>query len=184
MTKEKYLEDLYQELQKYETDSTLKHVTEYDYLISDMLEDSSIEEVITKLGTSEELAASIAEEFDYNLKKSNQFEDPILNRKKDYSAYKNNDKIAKVINLAFKIVAIIFWIAYIVSALGTIIVFAIAGTLGLPTLFWYLTLGAFTIFVYALYKLIQNVKNLLVNRLIANNPNTNYDNNNIDSEVM
>lgn len=172
MTKEKYLEDLYQSLQKYEADSTLKHVTEYDYLISDMLEDSSIEEVIEKLGSSEDLAKSIAEEFGYELKKSNQFEDPIINRQKDYSNRNSYDLVAKIINIIFIIASIIFFLSFGISVLGALAAIFIFGLFGLSSTFWVLAVIAFSVFVFAIYMLVLNLKNLLVNRLVGDNQTT------------
>lgn len=168
MSKEKYLEALYQALQQYEADSTLKHVTEYDYLISDMLEESSIEEVIEKLGSSEELARSIAEEFGYELKKSNQFEEPIINRKKDYSNRNSYDLVAKIINVIFIIGSVIFFLSFGVSIVGALTAIFVFGLLGLSSVFWLFAVIAFSIFIFAIYMLVLNLKNLLINRLVGN----------------
>lgn len=169
MTKEKYLEDLYQELQKYEADSVLKHVTEYDYLISDMLDDATMEEVIEKLGSSTELASNIAEEFDYELKKTNQFEDPIISRKKDYSSRHDYSVFAKIINVGFLIVSIFFFFSYIVSIIGLLVFILIFGLVSLSTMIWLLlALIAFSVFVLALYMIVLNAKNLVVSRMFGN----------------
>lgn len=166
MSKDKYLEDLYQELQKYEADSVLKHVTEYDYLISDMLEDSSIEEVIEKLGSSEQLAKSIAEEFGYPLKKTNQFEEPIISRKRDYSTRRDNSIFVKIINVVFVIGSIIFFTAFISTIIGLSLFVLMFGVAGYATVLWpLLTILTFSIFILSLYMIVLNLKNLLVNRL-------------------
>lgn len=166
MNKEKYLEELYQELQKYNADNVIKHVTEYDYLISDMLEESTFDEVITKLGTSSELAKSIADEFDYELKKSNQYEEPIISKKKDYNDRTNNTTISKVINILFIIASVLFFIFYFTSVFGLFAIIAMFGLLSFSTLFWLvLTLLAGSTLVFALYMLVLNLKNLLINHL-------------------
>ncbi len=167
MTKEKYLEDLYQALQKYEADSTLKHVTEYDYLISDMLEESTIDQVIEKLGSSSDLAQSIAEEFGYELKKTNQFEEAILNRKQQYSKRNTYETLGKIIDVIFVIASVIFLFGYIISALGLLAFIFILGFVGLSSIFWILALLSFTIFVFSIYMIIRSLKNLLVNRLMG-----------------
>lgn len=169
MTKDQYLEDLYQELQKYQADNTLKHVTEYDYIISDMLEETSIEEVIEKLGTSQELAQSIAEEFGYELKNTNQFEDPIINRKKRYTKHHSYELLAKVINILFVIGSIIFFLSYTISVISGLTIILIFGAIGFPLFFWILTLLAISIFVLSIYMLVLNLKNLLINNLVGNN---------------
>lgn len=166
MNKEKYLEELYQELQKYNADNVIKHVTEYDYLISDMLEESTMDEVIAKLGTSSELAKSIAEEFDYELKKNNQFGDPIISKKKDYTEINNNATLAKVVNILFIIASVFFFIFYFTSIFGVFIVIAFFGMVSFSTMFWLLlTLLAFSTLVFALYMLVLNLKNSLINRI-------------------
>lgn len=166
MSKDKYLEDLYRELQKYEADSVLKHVTEYDYLISDMLEDTSIEEVAEKLGSSEELAQSIAEEFGYQLKKTNQFEEPIISRKRDYSNRRDNSIFVKIINVVFVIGSIIFFTGFISTILGLSLFALMFGIAGYASVLWsLLTILTFSIFIFSLYMLVLNLKNLLVNRL-------------------
>lgn len=173
MNKDLYLEQLYKELQKYNADSPLKHVTEYDYIISDMMEETTIEEVIAKLGTAEELATSIAEEFGYELNKTNQFEESILNRKvvskEKYSTPTNYAPLAKVINIIFVIASVIFFISYVLSIIGLFIFIALFGVISIPAMIWsLLALLAFSIFIFALYQLVRNLKNSLVNKLIGN----------------
>lgn len=173
MNKDIYLEQLYKELQLYNTDSVIKHVTEYDYIISDMLEESTIEEVIEKLGTAPLLASSIAEEFGYELKKTNQFEDSILNRKvnnkEKYATTTNYAPVAKVINVLFVIASVLFFISYFVSVIGLFIFITLFGIVSIPAMVWsMLALLAFSIFIFALYQLVRNLKNLLVNKLTGN----------------
>lgn len=165
MSKDKYLEDLYKELQKYEADSVIRHVTEYDYLISDMLEESSIDDVIEKLGSSAQLAQSIADEFGYTLKKRKQFEEPIISRKRDYSTHRDNSIFVKVINVLFAIGSIVFFTGFI-SAIFGLSVFVLLFFNGFANILLpLLTILAFSIFVFSLYMLVLNLKNLLVNRL-------------------
>lgn len=167
MNKDQYLEQLYAQLQKYDADSVIKHVTEYDYLISDMLEEASFEEVIDKLGTSQALAQSIAEEFGYNLKNTNQFEEPIFSRKKNYGAQSNNSGLIKFINISFILLSIFFFSSYFLTLLGILIIIATFAIFSIPTMLWsLLALLTFSAFIISVYMLILNLKNLFVNRLL------------------
>lgn len=170
MNKEMYLEQLYQELQKYDIDSALKHVTEYDYIISDMEDTEDFEAVIEKLGTGNELAASIAEEFGYELKRTNQFEDSILNKKvnskEKYSHRNTYAPLAKIIDILFVIGSIIFFLSYFITFAGLLVFILIFSVVSLPTMVWLLlSLVTLTIFVMALYMLVLNFKNMITNRL-------------------
>lgn len=116
MNKEKYLDELYQALQKFEIESPTKHITEYDYIIGDMLDDKSIEEIITELGTPEHLANNIATEFNYQPKQMNQYSDPIAGKKTYNPNQAPNSTLLKVVNVLF----IIFTIIYFTTVIGSL----------------------------------------------------------------
>lgn len=170
MNKEMYLEQLYQELQKYDIDSALKHVTEYDYIISDMEDTENFDTVIEKLGSANELAISIAEEFGYKLKNANQFEDSILNKKvnhKEKSSYKKNyAPVAKIIDIIFVIGSVIFFLSYFITFAGLLVFILLFSVVSIPTMIWLLlSLFTITIFVMAMYMLLLNAKNWVTNKL-------------------
>lgn len=169
MTKDKYLEDLYQELQKYDIDSIVKHVTEYDYIISDMIEDDHTEDFNEKLGTPQELAESIAEEFGYELKNVNQYSEPIIGGHKDYGSQSQSNKVLiTIINCLF----IFFAIIYILTVGGTLIgfgslaLFTFAFSLGGGVLGLLAVLSA-TAFSVGLFMIFLNLKRLLTNGLMT-----------------
>ncbi len=170
MNKEMYLEQLYQELQKYDIDSALKHVTEYDYIITDMEDSENFETVIDKLGAPNELATSIAEEFGYELKNTNQFEDSILNKKvnsKEKYSYKSSyAPLAKIIDILFVICSIIFFLSYFITFAGLLVFILLFSVASLPAMVWLLlSLVTITIFVMAIYMLLLNAKNWITNKL-------------------
>ncbi len=167
MNKDQYLEELYIKLGQYDIDSPLKHVTEYDYIISDMLEESTIEDVINQLGTPNDLATSIAEEFEYEFKNHKQFEEPIYNRKKKYNNTSSYSVLAKIINVLFAICSCLFFLTYGAMTISLLIIIGLLGIFSIPTMiFLMLSVIAFSIFVIALYMLIYNFKNMITNRLL------------------
>lgn len=166
MNKDIYLEQLYIQLSKYNLDSAMKHVTEYDYIISDMLEEETMEDVLSKLGNPEELASSIAEEFNYELNDSKQYEEPIWNRKHSYTSQKNNSTIIKVINILWIIASVIFFLSFFSIIIVFVILLGFLGSINLPTMiFMALGLVFSIIFILSLYMIVLNGKNMLVNRL-------------------
>lgn len=170
MNKDKYLDELYIELQKYDASNPVRHVSEYDYIISDMLDEMSMEDVVSQLGTADVLAASIAEEFEYTFKDEKQFEKSILSSDKTYTM-RNKDYsniVKKIIDVIFVIGSIIFFLGLggmlivmvSVLALGSIAFGAVAPSI----LFGFLTLSI-ALLGFFLYMLVLNIKHWLVNRL-------------------
>ncbi len=170
MNKQQYLDQLYTHLQKYNVNNPIRHVSEYDYLISDMLEEMTIEQVITKLGDAEVLAANIAEEFNYNLKDENQYAESIYHSGKDYSFHKKNYTpiIIKIINIAF----IIFSIFYFSTAFS--ILFAFLGISIFASYYYFSMFGFFLLIILfilsillsiTIYMILLNFKRWLVNQI-------------------
>lgn len=169
MNKDIYLEQLYTQLSKYNLDSAMKHVTEYDYIISDMLEEGTMDDVVSKLGSPEELASNIAEEFDYEINDSKQFEDPIWKRKPTYTSHTNYSTVIKIINVLWVIASVIFFFSFGVTAAGLVAVLALFAVVNVPSMIFFgLALICGIIFVIAMYMLVLNLKNLLINRLTEN----------------
>lgn len=69
MDKQQYLKILHDELNNYEITDIYKHISEYDLLIDNLLqEELSMEDIITQIDTPQNLAIAIANEFNYNKK--------------------------------------------------------------------------------------------------------------------
>lgn len=177
MNKDKYLDELYIELQKYDASNPVRHVSEYDYIISDMLDEMSMEDVVSQLGTADVLAASIAEEFEYAFKDEKQFEKSILSSDKTYTM-RNKDYsniVKKIIDVIFVIGSIIYFLGLggmlivMISALalGSIAFGAVAPSI----LFGFLTLSI-ALLGFFLYMLALNIKRWLVNRLFYREDST------------
>ncbi len=164
MNKDIYLEQLYNQLKKYNTDSVMKHVTEYDYIITEMLEEESdFEQIIKKLGTPEELAANIAEEFNYEAKSGNQFEEPLISRNKNYKSSKASSVVVTIINILFVILPVVYFFTLGSTLLGLIIINMVVGFISIPgMIFFYLALFTSFIFAIGLYMLILNLKRMLI----------------------
>ncbi|WOO86537.1 hypothetical protein RZE82_05335 [Mollicutes bacterium LVI A0039] len=171
MNKNTYLDSLYQELQKYDCDSVVKHVTEYDYIISDMLEDDNFDAVIEKLGTANELAASIAEEFAYELKKANQFDEPILGSKREYTDPETRNKtLITVINIFFVIGSIIYFISVATTVFGLLLAAMVLPIISVATaVFLVLATLSSAVFALAIFMLALNLKRKLILNLSSNN---------------
>ncbi len=164
MNKDIYLEQLYNQLKKYNTDSIMKHVTEYDYIITEMLEEESdFEQIIKKLGTPEELAASIAEEFEYEEKSGNQFEDPLISRNKNYKSSKASGVVITVINILFAILSVVYFFTVGATLLGLMLINMVVGFISIPgMIFFYIAMFTSFIFAIGLYMLILNLKRMLI----------------------
>ncbi len=168
MNKYQYLENLFNELQKYQLDSVEKHVNEYEYIVNDMLEaGETMDAVIEKLGMPSVLAASIAEEFGYETKDQNQFQEPIINKNKSYNK-QASDVVIKIINILFIIGSAIYFVS-LASSLLLILVILLAFPLfgaGTITLFLLAFVAVITFFI-SLYILALNLKRLLIIKLQA-----------------
>lgn len=162
MNKNQYLEELYQELQKYNTDMVVKHVTEYDYIISDMLEDDNFDVVIEKLGNPQALAASIVEEFGYEPKQTNQYSNPIIGTHEKYEATQKNSTLITVLEILFVIGSIIYFLT-VASLLFTIfVVVAVSAFISLGgTLLFILGMISSVVFFISLYMIVFNLRRML-----------------------
>lgn len=168
MNKDIYLQDLYKSLLKYDTINREKHVSEYEYIISEMQEGGeTFDSIIEKLGTPVMLAASIAEEFDYQVIDQNQYQEPIYKRNYKQQA---SPIIAKIINGLFIFGSIIYFIAIAASfilAMFFIIFFPIIGPI--TKFFSVITLLSSLIIAIGVYLLALNFKRLLINLLRSAN---------------
>lgn len=169
MNKEKYLEELYNQLLTFEIASPMKHVTEYDYIIEDMLEEQTIDEVIAKLGTPTDLANSIAKEFNYQPKGVNQYSEPITGAKQYGGEVPKSNTAVSVINVLFIVFTVIYIISTLVSGISVIFtffaIFAIFET-AFPAVNGYLAMGAgITLLMFlpiTIYMIILNLKRKLI----------------------
>ncbi len=166
MNKDKYLEDLYNQLKQYNVDSIMKHVTEYDYIISEMIEEDneqSFDQVIDKLGTPKQLAQNIAEEFDYEQRNQTQFEEPLISKNKKYNPNKAGSVIASVINIIFVIIAIVYFITIGTSLLALILLNMMVGIISIPgMIFFYIAILAAFVCTIGIYMIMLNLKRMLV----------------------